>query len=125
MTAGLIGRAAARQGFLAQITGVSRAEYLVAGNMGAGNWARHIAGRRVAVWIASLYGARGAGSLLISSQIVLGLQRPFALVPLIRFNADRTKMGLYVNVRWLNMLASIVAGMIIAFDLRLIAGALQ
>jgi manganese transport protein len=75
--------------------------------------------------IASLYGARGAGSLLIASQIVLGLQLPFVLVPLIRFNADRTKMGPYANVRWLNVLASIVAGMIIAFDLRLIAGALQ
>ena len=75
--------------------------------------------------IASLYGDRGVDSLLIASQIVLGLQLPFALVPLIRFNADRTKMGRYANVRWLNMVASIVAGMIIAFDLRLIAGALQ
>ena len=63
--------------------------------------------------------------MLIASQIVLGLQLPFALEPLIRFNADRAKMGRYANVRWLNVLASIVAGMIIAFDLRLIAGALQ
>jgi hypothetical protein len=59
--------------------------------------------------------------LLIASLIVLGLQLPFELVPLIRFNADRTKMGRYANVRWLNVVASIVAGMIIAFDLRLIA----
>jgi Mn2+/Fe2+ NRAMP family transporter len=45
-------------------------------------------------------------------------------MPLIRFTADRIKMGRYANARWLNVLASIVAGMIIAFDLRLIAGAL-
>ena len=98
------------------------------GYMDAGNWARHIAGRRVAVWISppsTVYGDRGVDSLLIASQIVLGLQLPFALVPLIRFNADRTKVGRYANVRWLNVLASIVAGMIIAFDLRLIAVALQ
>ena len=63
--------------------------------------------------------------MLIASQIVLGLQLAFALVPLIQFNADRTKIGLYANARRLNALASIVAGMIIAFDLRLIAGALQ
>jgi manganese transport protein len=75
--------------------------------------------------IASLYGDRDVDSLLIASQIVLGLQLPFALVPLIRFNADRTKMGRYANVRWLNVLASIVGGMIIALDLRLIAVALQ
>jgi manganese transport protein len=63
--------------------------------------------------------------LLIASLIVLGLQLPLELVPLIRFTADRTKMGQYANARWLNVLASIVAGTIIAFDLRVIAGALQ
>ena len=46
-------------------------------------------------------------------------------MPLIRFTAYRIKMGQYANARWLNVLASIVAGMIIAFDLRLIAVALQ
>ena len=63
--------------------------------------------------------------MLIASLIVLGLQLPLELVPLIRFTADRTKMGQYANARWLNVLASIVAGTIIAFDLRVIAGALQ
>jgi len=103
MTARLIGvprgaRAAAREGFLAQVTGVQRAEVLGrVGYMDAGNWARYTAGRRVAVWISPPSTDRGAGSLLIASQIVLGLQLPFALVPLIRFNADRTKMGRYAN----------------------------
>jgi len=75
--------------------------------------------------IAVRYGDGGAGKSLIAIQIVLSLRLPFALVPLIRFTADRTKTGGYANARWLNVLASIVAGMIIAFDLRLIAGARQ
>ena len=53
-----------------------------------------------------------------------GNRLPFELVPLIRLAADPTKMGRHANARWLNVLASIVAGVIIAFDLRLIAGAL-
>jgi manganese transport protein len=75
--------------------------------------------------IAFLYSDGGAGKSLIAIQIVLSPRLPFALVPLIRFTADRTKTGGYTNARWLNVLVSIVAGMIIAFDLRLIAGARQ
>ena len=45
-----------------------------------------------------LYGDRGAGKLLIASQIVLSLQLPFELVPLIRLVADPTQMGRHVNV---------------------------
>ena len=47
--------------------------------------------------IAPLYGDRGAGKLLIASQIVLSLQLPFELVPLIRLVADPTQMGRHVN----------------------------
>jgi manganese transport protein len=53
------------------------------------------------------------------------LQLPFAVVPLIRFAANRRKMGRLANGQWRNVVASMVAGMIIAFDLYPIVGELQ
>jgi manganese transport protein len=38
-------------------------------------------------------------SLLILSQVVLSFQLPFAVVPLIQFTGDRSKMGEFTNGR--------------------------
>jgi manganese transport protein len=49
-------------------------------------------------------GDSAVGKMLVLSQVVLSLQLPFALWPLIRFTSDRTLMGEFVNhagVRWL------------------------
>jgi len=40
-----------------------------------------------------IYGERGAGQLLVLSQVVLSLQLPFAVVPLIMFSMDKKRMG--------------------------------
>ena len=40
-----------------------------------------------------LYGERASGSLLILSQVILSLQLPFAVIPLILFASDRRRMG--------------------------------
>jgi len=40
-----------------------------------------------------LYGERGTASLLILSQVILSLQLPFAVFPLVLFVSDRKKMG--------------------------------
>ena len=45
------------------------------------------------------YGERGAGGLLILSQVVLSLQLSFAVVPLVYFTSQRSKMGEFVNSR--------------------------
>ena len=42
---------------------------------------------------------------MILSQVVLSLQLPFAVVPLVMFTASRAKMGPYVAPRWLTALA--------------------
>ena len=39
------------------------------------------------------YGEHGIGSLLILSQVVLSLQLPFAVFPLVLFTGDKRKMG--------------------------------
>ncbi|WP_421547281.1 Nramp family divalent metal transporter [Pseudomonas sp. QD4] len=50
----------------------------------------------VGVW---LLGDGAVGQLLVLSQVVLSLQLPFALYPLIRMTNDRQLMGVFVN-RW-------------------------
>lgn len=43
------------------------------------------------------YGANRLTSLLILSQVILSLQLPFAVVPLVQFTSDRAKMGEFTN----------------------------
>jgi len=50
----------------------------------------------IGVW---LLGDGAVGQLLVLSQVVLSLQLPFALYPLIRMTNDRQLMGVFVN-RW-------------------------
>jgi manganese transport protein len=64
-------------------------------------WLRRLITRSLAIIPAALViGIMGEGhvtSLLILSQVVLSFQLPFAVVPLIQFTGDRTKMGEFTN----------------------------
>ena len=68
-------------------------------------WARRLVTRGIAivpvVFITALYGAEGTAKLLVFSQVLLSMQLPFAVVPLVRFVTDRDKMGRFVIPRWL------------------------
>ena len=67
---------------------------------GRGGWSR----ARIAIVPAAIvtiwYGEAGTAKLLILSQVVLGLALPFAIVPLVMFTADRSKMGALAAPRW-------------------------
>ena len=52
--------------------------------------------------------------------MVLSLQLPFAVVPLVMFTADRRKMGALVAPRWLTVLAAMIAAIIIALNVKLL-----
>lgn len=52
-----------------------------------------------------LYGDSGTYKLLILSQVILSLQLPFAIVPLVHFTGDRLKMGSFANPLWVKILA--------------------
>jgi manganese transport protein len=52
--------------------------------------------------------------------VILSLQLPFAIVPLIMFTADRRKMGDLVAPRWTTGLAILTAAVIIALNVKLI-----
>jgi len=65
-------------------------------------------------------GEGGTYRLLILSQVILSLQLPFAIIPLIHFTSDKTTMGELANKYWLQALAWIVATIIISLNVRLV-----
>jgi manganese transport protein len=67
-------------------------------------------------------GDKGSYELLILSQVVLSMQLPFAVIPLIKFTSDKERMGVFVNNRWIKILAWIAAIIIVALNLRLVFG---
>ncbi len=87
-------------------------------------WARRLVTRSIAILPAVVvtiyYGANGSAFLLVLSQVVLAFQLPFAIIPLIQFTAARDKMGALVSPRWLTVIASITAVIIIALNVKLI-----
>ena len=70
----------------------------------------------VTIW----YGAAGTGQLLILTQVALSLQLSFAVVPLVMFTANRRKMGALVAPWWLVALATLIAAVIVALNLKLL-----
>jgi len=50
-------------------------------------------------------GPHSVGKLLVASQVVLSLQLPFAMYPLIRLTSRRDLMGDLVNRWWVSALA--------------------
>ena len=87
-------------------------------------WLRRLVTRAIAIVPAVLVtiwaGAKGTGQLLILSQVVLSLQLPFAVVPLVMFTSSRRKMGPFVAPRWLTALATATAVLIIALNAKLV-----
>jgi manganese transport protein len=63
-----------------------------------------------AIIVITWKGDSGSYDLLILSQVILSLQLPFAVIPLIRFTSDKQIMGVFVNKGWVKVLAWIVAG---------------
>ncbi len=71
----------------------------------------------VTIW----YGEQGTAQLLILSQVVLSLQLPFAVVPLVMFTADKSKMGALVAPRWVTLLAVLIAITVIVLNIKLLS----
>jgi manganese transport protein len=93
-------------------------------NLRIAPWLRRLVTRMIAIVPAVVVtiwaGQKATGQLLIFSQVVLSLQLPFAVVPLVLFTASRAKMGPYVAPRWLTLLAALIAVAIIALNAKLV-----
>ena len=59
-------------------------------------------------------------SLLVLSQVMLSMQLPFAIIPLVRFTSDRTLMGELANRPWVTVLAWLAAGLIVVLNVSLL-----
>lgn len=88
-------------------------------------WLRRLVTRVVAIAPAALtiwlVGEQASFQLLILSQVILSLQLPFAVIPLIQFTSDRRRMGEFASPAWVRALAWISAAVIVALNLRLAA----
>jgi manganese transport protein len=88
------------------------------------NWARRLLTRGIAIVpvivVTAIYGERGTADLLVFSQVVLSMQLPFAVIPLVRFVSDRRKMGKFAIPRSVAAIAWIVAGVIVVLNLKLL-----
>jgi manganese transport protein len=99
----------------ATLTGTLAGQIVMEGfiNLRLRPWLRRLITRLLAIVpaivVIGVYGESGTGPLLILSQVVLSLQLPFAVFPLVMFTGDSQKMGAFVTPRWLRMIAWTVA----------------
>ena len=87
-------------------------------------WLRRLITRGLAIIpaliVTYLYGERGTAELLILSQVVLSLQLPFAVIPLLWFVGDRRRLGKLAAPRWEMVVGWAAAILIVAINLKLI-----
>ena len=76
-----------------------------------------------AVIVTWLYGEQGTADLLVLSQVVLSLQLPFAVIPLLMFATDRSRLGALVAPRWQAVLGWAMAALIVTLNVKLLADA--
>jgi manganese transport protein len=103
------------------ITGTLAGQIVMEGflNIRIRPWLRRLITRLLAivpaVLIISASGGRNTVGLLVFSQVVLSMQLPFAIFPLMRFTSDRALMGEFANSGWVKALgygiSSLIAGL--------------
>jgi len=113
------------------ITGTLAGQIVMEGflNIRLPAWLRRLVTRLIAivpaVIVTALHGEKGAGGLLILSQVILSLQLSFAVIPLVYFTGQRRKMGTFVNRPAIAGLAWGVAATIVGLNGWLLVGAFR
>lgn len=122
----LFGLALLASGQSSTFTGTIAGQVIMEGflNLRIPCWLRRLLTRGLAIAPAVIglliLGDAGVGKMLVLSQVVLSLQLPFAIVPLILFTGNRRLMGSFVNSSWIQTLAWIIAGLITGLNLWLL-----
>lgn len=108
------------------ITGTLAGQVVMEGylNLRLAPWIRRLLTRLIAIVPAFIciliLGESATGKLLILSQVILSLQLGFAIIPLIHFVSDKTKMGDFVIPTWQKICSWIAALTIISLNVKLV-----
>lgn len=108
------------------ITGTLAGQIVMEGylNLRIAPWIRRIITRLIAIVPALLVintmGEDATGDLLILSQVILSLQLGFAIIPLIHFVSDKTRMGVFRIPRYVQILAWVCASIIVGLNVKLV-----
>jgi manganese transport protein len=93
------------------LTGTMAGQIVMEGflNIRVRPWLRRLVTRALAILPAvaaiQLAGDAGVGQLLILSQVVLSMNLPFAIIPLIHFTSNPARMGVFANRPWVKISA--------------------
>lgn len=127
LASGLFAVALLASGHNSTITGTLAGQVVMEGfvDIHIKPWQRRLITRLLAIAPAIIivwfYGNHGLAKLLIFSQVVLSMQLPFAVVPLVAFTGAKKYMGHFANTPLLSAVSWAVTGLIIFFNLWLIA----
>jgi manganese transport protein len=92
-------------------------------------WARRLATRLLALIPAVVaivwWGEKSTGQLLVLSQVILSLQLPFAVIPLVMFTSSRRLMGEFVSPKPLRVVAGAIAVVIVGLNVWMLLGMLS
>ncbi len=87
-------------------------------------WLRRLITRLIAlvpaVIVCALYGESGTAKLLILSQVILSMQLPFAVVPLVQFTSSKKLMGEHAVPLYATAIACFIALVIISLNVKLL-----
>ncbi|MEZ0327611.1 MAG: Nramp family divalent metal transporter [Fimbriimonas sp.] len=86
-------------------------------------WMRRMITRGIAIIPAAiLVGSttNRTGDVLVLTQVVLSMQLPFAIFPLVMLTSDKRKMGEFANPTWLKVVAYVVCVLITALNVKLL-----
>ncbi|MBU8542004.1 Nramp family divalent metal transporter [Falsiroseomonas tokyonensis] len=73
-----------------------------------------------AVLVTWFYGTSGTAQLLILSQVILSIQLPFAVIPLMLFAQDKRRLGVFVAPLWQLALGWATAAVILGLNMKLL-----
>ncbi|MEC0128601.1 Nramp family divalent metal transporter [Paenibacillus pabuli] len=122
----LFGVALLASGQNSTLTGTLSGQIVMEGflNIRIPAWLRRLVTRLIAiipaVIVTAIAGEHGTEELLILSQVILSLQLPFAVIPLVMFTSDKKSMGAFANKLWLKIISWIIAGVIVVLNVYLI-----